>query len=398
MKKMLIGLLAFMMCGTLAAQDLTALYRGGEVTLRPDPTFGSGNNWEELFSDFESTAYGKPVGTYHSLAVADNGTVFVSNYGQHSVYKFAADGRFVTEFGSEGWNDGQFANRPTIGGVLDNQYVLTTEYNGRVNVFDLGGRFVKLIQLEYMPLKCVALRDGRFAVIGHVPWQGAQVRNIVSLVDVHTEEEQIIYSEITSPEDSKMVRVKDGEMLVSLTNPADMVTRFIAATPAKNLVFGSSNNTEIKVFSPYGDQISSVDLKIERLPVTDEIRDEYVSGVESTVKERDLPQELIDAVRKHDFFPDDLPYYYDLLVDSDGNMLVFVYTETADATRFQVYTFDRSGKLLCETGISSDDYVLDFTHRFNSLEFHNGNLYGVLAPKKPSSTPVKLLKMTLIAK
>ena len=396
MKSITIIVLIIALGGVAAAQNLTDLYGSGTVTLIPDPEYGSGNNWEELFGDYDKKAYNNPVGTYRSLAVVGDGSVFVSNYSSYSLYKFDSRGRFVREWGSEGWGDGQFVNRPILGGVLDDQYVVTREHNGRVNLFDLDGNFVRRLQLDYMPLKVVALRDSRIAVLGHTSWGSKGQRRFVAIINVETLDEEIVFSRFGSGFEGCIVVQKDS-MTMSIANPTAKVTEFIAATTDGNLVVGQSDSSEVRVFSPYGDLLHTVDLTITPLPVTEEIRSEYIAGVEKSV-EKGLPEEALDQVRQADFFPEKLPYYYNLLVDSDNNILIFVYTEVDSERRFQVYTFEPTGRLVAETEIVSNEYELSFVPRFNRLVFHGDDIYGILPLKETAGTPLRLLKMKLAGK
>lgn len=76
-----------------------------------------------------------PVG----LAVDGSGNIYVADYNNHRVQKFAPDGTFLLKFGTNGTGDGQFKN-PT-GIALDgsgNIYV-AEEFNHRIQKFNSSG-------------------------------------------------------------------------------------------------------------------------------------------------------------------------------------------------------------------------------------------------------------------
>jgi DNA-binding beta-propeller fold protein YncE len=76
--------------------------------------------------------------------VASNGNIYVSDgYGSARIVKFAKDGKFLLEFGKRGTGPGEFGMPHNV--AVDNQervYVSDRD-NGRVEVFDSNGKFLK---------------------------------------------------------------------------------------------------------------------------------------------------------------------------------------------------------------------------------------------------------------
>src|SRR5690606_34839727 len=82
------------------------------------------------------------------VAVADDGSIYVVDTGNHRVQIFDADGEFVSSFGQSGSGPGQFAafagGQGGAGGIAitgDRVFVADT-WNHRVQVFDLDGAFI----------------------------------------------------------------------------------------------------------------------------------------------------------------------------------------------------------------------------------------------------------------
>jgi peptidylamidoglycolate lyase len=88
----------------------------------------------------DSTHFNMPTG----VAVADDGTFYVSDgYGNSRIMRFAADGKYLSEWGKKGNKAGEF-NIPH-GLALDHHgfvYVADRE-NSRIQVFSATGRFIK---------------------------------------------------------------------------------------------------------------------------------------------------------------------------------------------------------------------------------------------------------------
>jgi tripartite motif-containing protein 71 len=97
-------------------------------------TAGSGEG------EFDFTAFGWGGYDEAAIAFAPDGTFYVADPGNHRIQKFGPDRGFLTAWGSEGTEPGQFGTPIDL--VVDGQgrvYVLDAN---RVQVFDANGRFL----------------------------------------------------------------------------------------------------------------------------------------------------------------------------------------------------------------------------------------------------------------
>jgi hypothetical protein len=92
-------------------------------------------------------------------------------------------------------------------------------------------------------------------------------------------------------------------------------------------------------------------------------------------------------------FPEHMPYYYNLIVDSDGNILIFFYTKTNDIYRFQVYSPD--GAYICESAIDPGEYKLKVYRNLIPIAFFKGDLFAFVSGKDNPSVPPRLIKVNL---
>ena len=76
------------------------------------------------------------------MAINSNGVVYVTDYNNHRVQLFSAEGQFISSFGSEGSQHGQLYF-PTSICVDSTNTVYVTDENHRVSVYTSSGQFIK---------------------------------------------------------------------------------------------------------------------------------------------------------------------------------------------------------------------------------------------------------------
>ena len=75
------------------------------------------------------------------------GFIYVGEYGDRQrIQKFTTEGKYVTEFGQHGSDDGEF-QRPSGVAWQDGQVYVVDAFNDRIQVFEDSGKFVRVIKL-----------------------------------------------------------------------------------------------------------------------------------------------------------------------------------------------------------------------------------------------------------
>ena len=74
---------------------------------------------------------------------SDGSSIYTTDVLNHRIQKFETDGTFVTKWGKEGEENGEF-NKPS-GIAADSQYVYVVDHNNRIQVFNKDGEFVMVI-------------------------------------------------------------------------------------------------------------------------------------------------------------------------------------------------------------------------------------------------------------
>lgn len=398
----------------MTAQKLSDFYKKDVITLEPVSDFGSKKNWDNLFSDYSTFEYGKPIGQMRSIIVAPDGSIFMSHKTRHEIWKFDKNGNFLLKFGQQGGKPGQFLYLPTVQGILDGKYIYTSDVQGRLNFFDFNGNFVKMLKLDYMPLGTVPLKNGKIAIIGHV---GGKVAYVIQIKDFNTGAEKQLVSE---PAEINKTSVKIDfpkgggiSFFVPITHAPQTFPR-LASAKNGNLILASPKTGKIMEYSPDSQLINSFAMNIEPVKVTNEdiqkTHDEIEKGAENFMKNspggkkmteqerekvRKELQEQLERLKDPANYPKYLPYFSTMVVDSDGNILIFEYTRDEDklSNKFRAYSYDMKGNLLGVSSFKND--ALDLTFTPQNFQFYNGYVYSIAQTKQKTTEPLKIVKLKL---
>ena len=139
-------------------------------------------------------------------------------------------------------------------------------------------------------------------------------------------------------------------------------------------------------------------MKIEPVPVTHDYIQRYKDLTIQHMEERGFGQILIDTVKKtrfEDMFGKYLPYFKDILVDSEGNILVFKETDCIDNSNqvFQVYSPE--GRYICEVTVDNGIYDVAIDRRFKNIIFADDADYGLFPLKDNEEAGLQLIRVKL---
>jgi hypothetical protein len=379
---------------SLSGGDLQNYYKKGAVTLKEATDFGKNNDWESLFHD-----------RYREIVIAPDGSIFVVNNRQHNIYKFDKNGNFIKKFGQKGEGPGDLYDPGDIT-ILDNKYLVVGEYASRrrVTIWDFGGNCKKVVRTSKFPFQTTSLKGNKVAyktAVQHAEKRnGYQTKNQVIIKDIETGVEKTI-QEITLLDRSEIIV---GEyMSIRIGNFFGEV--FLAKTIDGNLAVGISNQPRIRIFSPSGEIILSFDLKINPIPVDRtylkkfgehlllELNSKDEAKMNRTHKYwHDLRKKTFKTFDFSTIFDKHLPLYYEILVDGDGNFLVFKYSDCLKdcKTIFQVYS--PKGEFICETELDKGSYDFDIDRRFKNICFTREGIFGLFMNKGDEEEVLRLIK------
>lgn len=389
MRKVFVFILILIVCKSLALPNITDFYKKGIIELTADPNFGKGMEWESLFYD-----------PYKNLTVTEDGTIFVSNSRNHNIFKFNSSGQLAGTYGKQGLGPGDL-NSPGRLSILDGRYLVIDEYSllRRISIFDFFGKCIKVIKTDHSASFATSLKDNKIAYI-YTDTAGmmksGKLKHTVYIKDTYTGKE---YPVIACELPEKGFIMIDGMMFsIGAISPKGNI--ILNRTFEGNLVVGISNTPDILIYSPEGKLLRSFKLKLDPIPVSEEYIKKSKDFFLSDLKTRGTPSNsnLIKKFEKlsfKDYFHPYFPLYHEILVDAEGNFLIFKSSECLENCNevFQVYS--PGGEFICETIINKG--IFDFTVglAFKNIVFTKFAIYGLFQLKNSEDVSLRLVKVNL---
>jgi hypothetical protein len=368
---------------------LLDVYKAGPIRLEPDPAFGKNTKWNLLF--FNRSC---------DLTLAPDGSIFIAAGTENKVFKFDPQGNLVKSFGQKGQGPGDF-NGPGDLSVLDGKYLVVGEYalSRRISLFDLDGKFSRLLTTKRTTYRPLALRDGKVAYLSFRSTGdgGTGTKRIQS----------VVIRAIDSPNETVVAEYtfNSGAVMIgqnfSFNFGNDSGDAFIAATKEGNLLVGNSLQTYLEVFSPEGVKLSRVDLGLDPIPVTKDYIKRFKDVVIGELRQdsryaqgpmKDMVKQLENASIDH-VFADHIPLYRKVSVDAEGNILVFKKTECLAGCPILMRVYSPEGKFICETELQEGAFDLDVDPRGKSAAFGPDGLIAMVEVKDAEEFELRVIRV-----
>ena len=356
---------------------LKNVYRSGPLLLKNAPGFGERTDWKNQFYN-----------TFTDICVAPDGSVFAASSRQHTIFKFDSKGSLVQSFGQEGQGPGDF-NGPGELSILDGKYLVVGEYalGHRISLFDLEGNFVKLLKTDQSVYYPTAIRDSKIAYIGitHNKEDKKQTIQIqtVFIKDIHTQKETKLHTFETH---TRSIDLKRGGS-VAFSDMGGWT--YLTQTHEGNLAVGVSSEPLVAVFGPEGSKLYEFSLRGDPVLVTKEMIRRYKEIELNHIRQdpnfqngnwKESIKELAKASFDH-LFDDYLPSYHEMLIDEEGNFLLFRKDDCFVDCPVIVDVYDPHGEFICETEIKTGEYSLIVDKRRQHMCFTKSGLVALVQPK-----------------
>jgi len=391
MRQMLAAFLLTVLTVNFLQSELIKFYKKGTIPLNSSPGFGKNVDWHSLFYD-----------TIKEIAVAPDGSIFVSNSRKHNVYRFTPEGRYAGSFGQKGQGPGDMYYPGKLS-ILNDKYLIVGEYASsmRVSIFDLNGNFVKIIKTSHPVHSPIALKQNKIAYLTYTQLneskQNAVRKTSVVIKDISSGKEKLL----TSFEIPDKGSIRVGRGVIKLGNFVGEV--IIARTGNCNLLVGASNIPELKVYSPDGQLLNRITLSMSQVPITDKYIDNfkssYIASIESDPgADKNYNKRKMQLLKNTSFaalFGKHLPFYRDILIDSEDNILVFKWTSCVRQCPkiFQVYS--PGGAFICETRLEENEFDFEIDSRFKNLIFTSNAIVGLFQFKNSDDISLRIVKVDI---
>jgi hypothetical protein len=317
-------------------------YKDGTVQFVPELTIDESMMPEDTF--FESAV---------SIAVDEEGFVYICDFKANNIKKFDSSGKYVKTIGRMGQGPGEF-NMPFEITVTGNRLIVWDMGNSRLCIHTTDGEFIKSIQVlrdEGWPQKMRSLPNG----------------------DVIIEIEKIYYGEGDKPQDCKIelyssdlekkktlytqqvMRNKYMRIESMFTNIIQPFTPLVCwdVSPDGKIIIGYPKEYDLGFYDTTKGKISSFSHNYKPVKVTEKDKENFFAGMTfssgGTVK-----QGAPDHVLKYTEFPKFKPAFREIIVDSDGNILVWTYRNDINEGFKYFDLFDPNGQFIGNIHIIGD--------------------------------------------
>ena len=393
--KILASLIILLAIATAGLAQKTS-YNAAAVKLIPEASFLPNADWGSLFYDASQSDAASRIGVMNEVAIGPQEQVYVCNRGKYTIQILDQTGRVTKTFGKQGHKNGEFASNPHLRGILNNKLVVVSDNQGRINFFDLDGNFVKLIALDFMPLDIFPLKSGNLVVYGHVPVSGCRSKSVIAELNYDTGKYSILYEKIEPDTQSSIIQTKKDGLLISYAAPYVINQQMVRVISNDRIILADNTSKTVKVFSKENGRYkeSSFDLQMEQLKVGAEEKQEYYQNFKKELEKDGLDVSLAEKVKEPGFYPDNLPYFYNIILDEQNNALFFIFTNNqSEDYVFQAYSGE--GKFLGQSMFEIEGYEL--LSQMEHFHFVGGFVY-TLALKHDAAYPVRILKCRMEAK
>ncbi|MDH4271833.1 MAG: 6-bladed beta-propeller [Candidatus Aminicenantes bacterium] len=372
--------------------QLLDLYKTGRIVIEPDPSFGKSIDWENFFFDDRQ-----------DIAVSPDGSIFVAYQQENYILQFDRTGRPVKKLGRRGQGPGDFIS-PCDLSILDGRFLVVGEYalNRRLSLFNLDGTFHKLIKTRHATSSVTALKDNKVAYLSWLSVApGTTTRQhtfLVLIIDAATGAEREV-TRWTTTDDS----IRVGPIAIS-SGDRTLGNILIARSAQGNLLVGNTTAARIDEYSPDGQKVRSFDLNMTPIPVTKKYIREYKrrmvremkseSDYQTNPRYRDTADKF-ESVSIDHIFGEYLPLYKEMLVDAEGNILVFKTSECLDNCPHVFQVYSPEGKFVCKTELASEDFDISIDYRFKRICFTNDGIFCLFPLRGDELRTPRLIKVDL---
>ena len=328
---------------------LDDLYRGGEIRLVPE---------------FVVTDQDLPDGIYFegfeqawSIARDSAGVLYFADFGANHLKVFNTDGTFQRIIGRQGAGPAEF-NTPYFTTISDDRLVVWDMGNTRFCILSLEGELLSTRSLnrgeEGWPHRLQALPDGRILMesekrhFENPREMSMQVLRLYTrdLIFLRTVYQHEVQGQKWLPEEQMYIPVPFTPRLHWGLNPDGRI------------ILGFGDHYPIEVHDVDQGLLFSLDHDRSPARVTRADREQWFAGI-VTSRDGMVREGAPDYIVKNTEFPRFMPAFDQILVDSDGNVLIHAYREGVQEERFRYRfydTFDSEGTYLGEIRIAGEGW------------------------------------------
>jgi hypothetical protein len=297
------------------------------LKLKEEMTFGQGDNPDEAFSEVSA------------FAVDDAGTVYALDVKDRKIKVYDRAGKFLRLIGKPGQGPGELGVPANILLTHDNSLAISDATNQKISFFKLTGEHIRDVSSA-----------GRLGFVSmSLDAQGNFLGQEMAIVP----EGSKMFYEIKkfAPDLKPLFTLDKIEFPIPLPgsgvklNALEMIAIYLF-DPAGNILYGRSRAYEIKVFSPEGKHLRTIEKEFTPEKVTQEDIDEMLERIASVQMGGNI-KDLLS-------FPEKYPPFQNIFLDDQGRLYVRTFSRGKGKGEWAVDVFDAEGKFIAQLVTKSD--------------------------------------------
>ena len=315
-------------------KTLAEMYRSGEIKLTPVLTLSDESMPEDVF--FESLS---------DLTFDSEDNIYIADSSACDIKVFDPAGRFIKTLGRKGQGPGEFL-MPSYLSFAKGQIVVCELGNRRLSILTKNGEFLKsvpILSAEGWPRKIRTLPNGNFVIENMKRFYGNNEKPQESFIGIYSPElgcKKTIYTQsvwrnkyITSP-----VRTNLPQPFASLV--------YWDVAPDGRIVIGYSEKYLIEIFDSEKGKLFDFSHTYNPVKVTKEDKINFFDNMTSTSSQGGIKKGAPDYIVENTKFPKYKPAFQYIIVDGEGNILVFSCSEGIAKEARSFDAFDSDGHFI----------------------------------------------------
>jgi len=337
----LIVLTAFFAFLEADGQELLAdLYRMGKIRLVPEIALDDDSMPEDVF-------FHNPM----AISCDKEGNVYILDYKANDIKKFDSYGKFIKIIGRRGQGPGEF-NMPFLMTFARDRLVIWDMMNLRFCGLTPNGDYIESVNFPFeagWPRKLKSLPNGSILIELEKRDRSdlnAPQECILDLYSSDFKYKKTIYSHHVLR--NKYVRKPRS---VNIPQPYTPLV-YWDVSPDGKVIIGFSEKYEIEIHGSDKGKISSFTHPYESVKVTEEDKKAHFAGMTFSVD--GVRQKTPDFIIEKTEFPKFKPAFWNIMVDSEGNILVFTHRKNREEMFRYFDAFSSEGNFIAHVQVVGD--------------------------------------------
>lgn len=323
-------------------KSLSEMYKSGSIRFVPELTIDDTSMPEDTF--FEGVS---------SIVCDNDGNIYICDYKANNIKKFNASGKHLKTIGRKGQGPGEF-NMPLEIAVTDDRLIVWDMGNRRLCTLTAVGEFIKSVQIfrgEGRPQKMRPLPNGNIVIELEKIYFGEQDKPQDCLIEIYSPDLEKIKTLYTQQVwRNKFMRIES--MFTNIIQPFSPLVCW-DVSPEGKIVIGYPREYKIDLYDSEGGKISSFSHSYEPVKVTDKDKESFFSGITYS-SGGTTTQTVPEPIVKNTEFPKLKPAFKQILVDSEGNILVWTYRKNREEESRYFDAFSPDGNFIGNVQIMGD--------------------------------------------